>query len=530
MKEVGSELLPVFGAMAVVEFFKGAIEDADKMNLAMTRLQGAVEATGQDWSKSKGAIQEWADVLGQSTKFSEAETIPALQKTVQALGDLKQSQDIVKLAMDLTTKYGGDFDDTLKNLTLTAEGNARGMTVLNKQFSAITGGTTDGAKGLNLLRDASNGASEKATDLGSVFGRIGNEIKDFVAKDIGQGLIPAMQGIATVIDVVIKVIKTDVQMIGAMFDELAGRIMQVINTISGFISGGVKGAVSAWKEGNQEIADAHAKTAGTIINIWKGVTDEQKKGIQQTTELTLSASALTKQAEEERQKAMAEMMKQTAEDFKKNEAEKIKIMADTTKENQRNADLQGKMWQDLNKKKAEDAKREAQEEAKAREKLTSELAGMMTSNVMNVLGGTKTMAQGWSDMTDKMAQYFQKQIIDWLAKQFIGGVLGALVNLVVPGGGSIVSSIMGGKASGGYVAQTGALMLHQGEYVQTNPNPSFTPVVSPQAGGSGGGNTANNINININGATADPKEIARQLGMELQRTVRGMGQSSMVAP
>ena len=132
----------------------------------------------------------------------------------------------------------------------------------------------------------------------------------------------------------------------------------------------------------------------------------------------------------------------------------------------------------------------------------------------------------WKKFTDGLAQYFEDKIIEYLAKKFFTGFLGSLINLVLPGMGSVFTEIFGGKASGGPIAQTGQYILHQGEYVVPNQTAAFTPTSAPQMGNM---NNSLNANITINASSGDPVAIAEAVGRELQRQVRGMGQTGMVS-
>ena len=539
VKSVGTEimtLMPMLSVVAVGAWFVNAIKDADQFSVSMERLGSAVNATGASWGKNKKQVTEWAEVLMKTTRFSDDELISSLQKTVTATGDLAQSQDLVKLAMDISAKTGDDMSETLHNLTLAFEGNQRGIMALNKEFSGTIGPVKDASDMLNKLRGIYDGASESSNSLATNTKKLQNTWSDF-GKSLGQEFRPAADGLLISLRVIMNVVITLWKGVEMSATNAVNAIVTASKAIGNVLTLHFKDAFGNIKEGfsvmGQNIKDFGVGTA----QLWEGVDKDAEKNIKKVTEFHASNIA-------EIEKNNAEGYKQMKENGDKMVAEEKARMKQTEKNNAETVDdmktqdekrrdffiqTQNDMAEEVVKKNQMNMDNYNTYVQKLKDMNTKAMDHMgydITQMFMSFKASATNFDDFWKKFTDGLAQYFEDKIIEYLAKKFFTGFLGSLINLVLPGMGSVFTEIFGGKASGGPIAQTGQYILHQGEYVVPNQTAAFTPTSAPQMGNM---NNSLNANITINASSGDPVAIAEAVGRELQRQVRGMGQTGMVS-
>lgn len=157
----------------------------------------------------------------------------------------------------------------------------------------------------------------------------------------------------------------------------------------------------------------------------------------------------------------------------------------------------------------------------------SGFSSSFSSGIGDMLKGTKNMSDGWKSIWDGMGNY----ALDYLAKIAANAVFGFLGNILTGG----LSSLLGFLDAGGEVQKSGMYYLKAGEKViSDSPTMSIaqTGAIKPLNYATTTQSTKNSVtnfspNINIQG-TLNPSDIAESVGKELQRAIRGLGQSSMV--
>ena len=287
VKSVGTEimtLMPMLSVVAVGAWFVNAIKDADQFNTSMERLGSAVNATGASWDKNKKQVTEWAEVLMKTTRFSDDELISSLQKTVTATGDLAQSQDLVKLAMDISAKTGDDMSETLHNLTLAFEGNQRGIMALNKEFSGTIGPVKDASDMLNKLRGIYDGASESSNSLGTNTKKLQNTWSDF-GKSLGQEFRPAADGLLISLRVIMNVVITLWKGVEMSATNAVNAIVTASKAIGNVLTLHFKDALGNIKEGFSVMGESLKDFGVGTVELWEGYDKDAEKNIKKVKQI-----------------------------------------------------------------------------------------------------------------------------------------------------------------------------------------------------------------------------------------------------
>jgi len=484
--------------------------------------------------------------------------------------------------METTTQLGLAFEGNTRGVMMLKrefgaqlEGAKTGTDVLNKLAKAYDGSAESEKSFTKDLAVANHQFEEMQKAIGSQLIPV---LSDFMSAIMP--LIPAIKDVAVGIGAALSSMITNwitaSKIIGGTVSSLYKEIKAAV---TGHFAEAVKIQDNWVKTSNDELKNWAAKQSDIIINANSKLVNVYAEAEKKKVELSKNSTAIIakdskediKKREEDAKKHLEKMVKDNMEfgntikelrakdqiDKIKKDQEAANIMkalrekdiVETTKMNKTlatnaisNAQLSYNerkalvlkfkddnilSWQeaettiaDLNKQATDDMKKNV-------DNFLSGFSSSFSSGIGDMLKGTKNMSDGWKSIWDGMGNY----ALDYLAKIAANAVFGFLGNILTGG----LSSLLGFLDAGGEVQKSGMYYLKAGEKViSDSPTMSIaqTGAIKPLNYATTTQSTKNSVtnfspNINIQG-TLNPSDIAESVGKELQRAIRGLGQSSMV--
>ena len=515
LKSAAMELAPALSLLAVINWAKGAVMDAEKYNESLRHLKGIVESTGKSFEPMKDSIVKWADALRDSTRFTDDQAISSLENLTKKTGDVTTAQKLTQLAMDLTAKYGGELEDRVNKLGLAYIGNERGIIGLQKEFKGLLGGAKDGTEIFKALTDAAGGYAETEKNLTSDTEKAKNRMQE-LTKSIGEELIPAGNALMDVFMFIIKGLESMYSGLKVIFIGIITILHGYFETVRIVFTGAFDIATKVWTGiGNviSRVLKGDIKGAwDTIKNTASGIGNEVIKiGTDLKSNFKESMDVMTQEVDN----ASAQIVKTWS-----GEAEAKKGILNNI----------GGIVAKATKAETEATKQALEAQIKLYEKYQGEIGGIFADNLEKTWKGQQSFTDFFKSSFDDMTSYALKKLAEIAGNALFNAVMG-LLGIANPaagnaGGGTSkgllgLGGFLGIFASGGYINNDGMAYLHKGEYVtpagQVNTNHQVTTNNS----------VAPVININA-GSGANAREIAEMVGRELQNQVRGLGQSPMI--
>lgn len=504
MKAGAMSLLSAFSALAVMNWTKEAIQEAEKYNQALVHLRSAVESTGADFNKEKASIETWSNAIQKATRFNDDQAITSLTELTKRTGDVATAQKLTQLAMDMTVKYGGNLEDRVNSLGLAYAGNKRGLMSLQKEFSGMISTGDNGTEMFKKLTAATQGYASVSNELTDSSAKLTNEYED-MKKKIGQQLIPVANGLMIALSAGLKALETVFIFVKTVVESLAVLIVGSAHLWATAFMDTFNIAKTVWTG----IGDVIARVLkGDLAGAWNNiktvtasVTSQMKTGV-----LDLKDS-----------------ITDTAADFKGTWTTGINDISGLWKDFGSTTvpgvlqNIGGITAKETQKETATRQKALA-EQYKLYEKFEADITGIWANNLDKLIKGTGNLGDFFKSTFDDMIGFALKKLEELAAMAVFTFVL----DLITGGGYSAAMNAgkaLVGHASGGYIAESGPAYLHKGEYVvpanQVNSNHQVT------------NNTSVAPNITISGYNKSPQELAQEIGLILQQNVRGRGQTPM---
>ena len=505
LKSAAMSLLPAFSALAVVNWTKNAIMEAEKYNEALRRLGVAVTGTGANFAARKADIVKWADAIRETTRFTDDQAIASLETLARKTGDVTTAQKLTQLAMDVSVATGKDLSTITNQLGLAYQGNQRGLVGLQREFGAVLKDAKDGTQIFAKLTSLYGGMSQQENSLTSESKKLKNQWEE-LTKQIGGGLTPAAQGMMTVLSAglngfvtVFKFVKTIVEELGIAivgFGHLVATIFAEELAIAGRVWTAIKEIIVKVLSGDFTGAFNTFKTSSAAV--WAQI----KNGAQN----------------------VKDSVKDTAADMKLSWDTNLTEVIALWKAHETGV---AAIIKDIGGIKAQATRQELDDEKAAYEKFRTDIGGILSSNIEKNIKAQAGFGDTMKGIFDDMVGYAQKKLAELAVNKVFDILTGILTGGALGGeetGGSKkglfgMGGFLGIFASGGYIKDDGMAKLHKGEYVvpasqvnsnhQVNNNSTVAPT------------------INIHGYQGSPEQLAEEIGLRLQKMVRGQGQTGM---
>ncbi len=180
-----------FAISKLTGFITDSIKESEDFRQTLTRMRSALETTGGSWDKSGKAIEDWAQAIQLSTRFSDNQALASLDRLTRATGNLAIAQKATTLAMDISVKTGRDFNTTTDIVTRLILGQNRALLEAQKEFGNVLSGAKDTKEALEKLSVAYEGAAIAERSLTSESSKLRNEWDD-LKKNVGNAISPAL--------------------------------------------------------------------------------------------------------------------------------------------------------------------------------------------------------------------------------------------------------------------------------------------------------------------------------------------------
>ena len=192
-KVAGAALLGI-GA-AALGAANAAAEDAQSQALLANAMKNGADA-------SKGQIkatEDWIDAQSRATGVTDDELRPALATLVKSTGDVKKSQEALKVAMDVSASTGKPLKAVSEAMAKGYAGQTTSLGRLVPGLSAAALKSGDMAKVMDELKDKTGGAAKAAGDTAAgKMKRFKNSLGE-TQEAIGGALLPAFDKLSGIL-------------------------------------------------------------------------------------------------------------------------------------------------------------------------------------------------------------------------------------------------------------------------------------------------------------------------------------------
>jgi len=195
--------IPIFAGVAAAavsvgaafNFVRGSVEDAEKLQKAMTLLGQTVRDQGGDWGHLSKQFEEWIELQERTTTFGRLDLIEGVKKLTAAGMDLEKAQKVTRIAEDASAATGKSLMDVENGLMEAMHGRTQALTALGIGTRA---GIRDGMSFdtvMRLIEKSMGGAAAAAANTYTgALAQAGNAVTD-LKENIGTALLPALTAV-----------------------------------------------------------------------------------------------------------------------------------------------------------------------------------------------------------------------------------------------------------------------------------------------------------------------------------------------
>lgn len=186
----------IYGVIKGIQSF---VDEAGKAEQIQSRMAFQIQAVGINFMDVKQAIDAYANSIQETTRFSSEAAQQGIGQMMMYTVDLGKAMQGAKLAMDMATQTGMDFQMAMRYVGMAMNGDIEVLSRMNPAFRNLTSSLGENATqaekaeyGLKKLKELFGGGSEK--DLTTYEGKVehfGNTWKEF-AKTVGQQVLPVL--------------------------------------------------------------------------------------------------------------------------------------------------------------------------------------------------------------------------------------------------------------------------------------------------------------------------------------------------
>lgn len=238
--------LAALGA-AAISCAKAAAED----EAAQVKLAGVLERTAGASSAAVAATEDFISKLSLATGVADDELRPAMAKLATATGNVKQAQEGLATALDISAATGKSVDAVSKALAKAYAGNGSALAKLIPGIDEAAVKSGDFAKINKELARLTGGAAADAANTAAGQYKIFQLTLQETQEEIGMALLPVLKQLAPILVQVAGFVKDNTDVIvklGAVVGALAATVVGVNAAMTAYqaISSVVKAATAAW--------------------------------------------------------------------------------------------------------------------------------------------------------------------------------------------------------------------------------------------------------------------------------------------
>jgi len=188
----------IYATAKVIGAFADAASEAEQNE---SRMGFQIQQVGYNFQAVKPAVDEFADTILKTTRFSDEMARQGLGQMMQYTVDLGQAMEGTKLAMDMTTQTGQDLHSTVRFVGMAMNGNVEilgrwipELRDLDSKLGANATAAERAAYMMEILNKKFGGAAQ--ADLDTYAGKLAqlknqwNEIKVTIGKEL---VLPGLQ-------------------------------------------------------------------------------------------------------------------------------------------------------------------------------------------------------------------------------------------------------------------------------------------------------------------------------------------------
>ena len=187
----------IYGVSKALSSFINEAAEAEQIE---NRLKFALETVGYTWQYAKTAVDEFANSIQASTRFSDEQARQALTDMMMYTNDFAKAQMGAKLAMDMSIRTGQDLGSTSRLIGMAMSGNVEMLGRYIPQLrnlDAVLGENATMAQkaeyAMRILSEKFGGTAQ--ADINSYSGQLAqfkNAWSD-LKEEIGMGLLPVLK-------------------------------------------------------------------------------------------------------------------------------------------------------------------------------------------------------------------------------------------------------------------------------------------------------------------------------------------------
>jgi hypothetical protein len=185
-----------YGAYKMLESFVSEAAEAEAIE---NRLKFALESTGYSWNAAKSAVDEFAQSIQATTRFSDEQARQSLTDMMMYTQDFGKAQMGAKLAMDMSIRTGQDLGSTNRLIGMAMSGNVemlgRYIPELRNLDNVLGANATQAQKAeyaLKILNQKFSGTAQ--ADLDSYSGKVAQFKNQWIdlKEEIGGKTLPVL--------------------------------------------------------------------------------------------------------------------------------------------------------------------------------------------------------------------------------------------------------------------------------------------------------------------------------------------------
>lgn len=180
-----------FAISKLTGFVTDSIKESESFRETITRMRSAIETTGGSWEKSGKAIEDWAQSIQSSTRFSDNQALKSLDRLTRATGNVQIAMGAATLAMDIHVKTGKDLESVTDLVTRLLLNQNRALNNAKLEFGNVIDGAKNWKEVIEKLSLAYGGAATSEHSLTSESSKLTHEVED-LQKNVGNILNPVL--------------------------------------------------------------------------------------------------------------------------------------------------------------------------------------------------------------------------------------------------------------------------------------------------------------------------------------------------
>lgn len=310
--------LPFATAGGVVAFFTNAVKAAEEENEALRTLKFTLESNGVSWEKNGQQVQQWANALQQTTRFSDGEALQSLNRLTRATGDVARAQSAATIAMNLSVATGKTLSETTDLINGLITKQSRAVMLAHKEYGTYAGAANDAQSVLDSLANSTKNAALTEEGLTKNINLSKNAFEEF-SQQIGSTLMPAVNLIVGGFTGLLRIVDTVASGVALQMAAMFHAIDGVAQAAFALLHGRFGEAKNIAKQALDNIASDVKTTAADVVNTWSGATQEQtaivQAGAQQRVTITARETDEEKRLKQEQTQKIAQFEAEIAQNL-----------------------------------------------------------------------------------------------------------------------------------------------------------------------------------------------------------------------